>query len=80
MTQCPFSETTTDQLSGKTERNDLYAAWHEGYEAHKLDLMLRVEYIKMYLQEFLAEAKQISELKRELKKQRSALEQKNSVI
>ena len=80
MTQCLYAETCTDQVSGKTEINDLYAAWHEGYEAHKLDLMIRVEYIKMYMQEFLAESKQISELKREIRKQRAELEQKNSAI
>ena len=80
MTQCPYGETFTDQVYGKTETNDLYMAWHEGYEAHKLDLMIRVEYIKMSMQEFLAEAKQISELKRELKKQRSELEQKESAV
>jgi hypothetical protein len=73
MTQCPYPEISTDRLSGKTEINNLYTAWHDGYEAHKLDLMLRVEYIKMYTQEFLAEAKQISELKRELKRQRTEL-------
>ena len=80
MALCPHPEMIIDRLSGKPEINDLYTAWHEGYEAHKLDLMIRVEYIKTYMQEFLAEAKLISELKRELKKQRSELEQKNSAI
>jgi hypothetical protein len=80
MTQYPYQETLTDKVAGKTEINGLYIAWHQGYEAHKLDLMTKANYIKLYVHEFIAEAKQISELKRELKKQRSELEQKNSAV
>jgi len=35
MTQCPYPEMVTDQVSGRTEPSLLYLVWHEGYEAHK---------------------------------------------
>jgi len=68
MTQCPYQKNYTSRISGKTEVNELYQAWHDGYEAHKLDLMNQFDYIKASTHEFLDEARKISELKRELKK------------
>ena len=38
MVQCPYPETFPGQVSGKTESNILYLVWHEGYEAHKIEI------------------------------------------
>jgi hypothetical protein len=71
MSQCPYEETNTNRMSGKTETNPIYVAWHEGYEAHKLDLMANVKYIQRSMRELIAEARKIKELKKELEKQRT---------
>jgi hypothetical protein len=71
MSQCPYGETYTNWLTGETEVNPLYAAWHEGFEAHKLELLAKVKLLETSMRELLAEAKKIKELKRELEKQKS---------
>jgi hypothetical protein len=71
MGQCPYEEKYTDWLTGEPETNPLYTAWHEGFEAHKLDLMMKVKSLEVSMHELLSEAKKIKELKRELEKQKS---------
>jgi hypothetical protein len=73
MGQCPYGETYTNWLTGEEEPNPLYNAWHEGFEAHKLDLLTKVKSLEIAMHELLAEAKKIKELKKELEKQKSGL-------
>jgi hypothetical protein len=39
MTKCPYPETLLDESSGIIVTNEQYTLWHQGYEAHKLDIM-----------------------------------------
>jgi hypothetical protein len=66
MSQCPYGENYTNWLTGETEANPLYTAWHEGFEAHKLELLTKVKLLETSMRELLAEANKIKELKREL--------------
>ena len=77
MAQCPYPETFTDQASGKTESNSLYLAWHEGYEAHKLELFAKVKFLEMHINELATEIRKIKGLKRDLEKQRAKFYEKN---
>ncbi len=71
MAQCPYPETFTDRTSGNTELNNLYLAWHEGYEAQKLEMIAKVKFLEMRIKEVYAEIREIKELKRDLEKQRT---------
>ncbi len=71
MAQCPYPETLNDRASGKTESNCLYIAWHEGFEAHKLELITKVKFLETQINELAAEIIKIKGLKRDLEKQRS---------
>ena len=51
MGQCPYEEKYTDWLTGEPETNPLYTAWHEGFEAHKLDLMMKVKSLEVSMHE-----------------------------
>ena len=73
MSRCPYPETFTNPISGKTETNSLYTVWHEGYEAHKLELMDRVQWLEVCMRELCRQITQIKELKRELEKQKTEL-------
>jgi len=59
MPQCPYPEMITDWLSGETETNTLYAAWHEGYEAHKLELIVKVQYLEMHISDLAEEIRKL---------------------
>jgi len=39
MSNCPYPETLKDECSGAVVPDDKYKAWHEGYEAHKLEVL-----------------------------------------
>jgi hypothetical protein len=71
MGQCPHPKTFTNPISGKEELNSLYAAWHEGYEDHKLELLTKAKYLEIYLCELALEVRKIKELKRNWENQRS---------
>ena len=73
MPQCPYPETFNDRASGKIESNSLYLAWHEGFEAHKVEIITRVKLLEIYVRELATEIRSIKELKRELEKQRTKL-------
>jgi hypothetical protein len=66
MAQCPYSETYKDWLSGETEPNALYLAWHEGYEAHKLELLTTELYLETHISELASEIKKLKDMRREL--------------
>jgi hypothetical protein len=71
MTQCPYSETITDWVSGEKESNALYFAWHEGYEAHKLELITKVKFLEMHISDLAGEIRKMKELRKEIEKQRA---------
>jgi hypothetical protein len=66
MSQCPYPETFINPLSLQTESNSLYFVWHEGYEAHKLEIANLVINVAMLTVEFETEIREINEMKREL--------------
>ena len=37
--KCPYSQHIIDECAGIQVPNDRYYAWHEGYEAHKLEVL-----------------------------------------
>ena len=39
MTKCPYPEILIDDTSDTPVSNEQYKYWHEGYEAHKLEMM-----------------------------------------
>ena len=75
MVQCPYPETFPDQASGKTESNSLYLVWHEGYEAHKIEMANQSIRIANLVLELETEVVNIKELKRALVKQKSKLQE-----
>ena len=77
MSQCPYPETFINPVSGKTESNGLYLAWHEGYEAHKFEMANRSIRIAYLVLELETEVANIKELKRALGKQRAKLQGEN---
>ncbi len=75
MPQCPYPEDFKDQVSGKTETNRLYLAWHEGYEAHKFEMANQSIILANLLQEFDTEVRNVKEMERELQRQRVKFEE-----
>jgi hypothetical protein len=71
MSQCPYPETFINPLSLQTESNSLYFVWHEGYEAHKLEIANLVINVAMLTVEFETEIREINEMKRELEKEKN---------
>jgi hypothetical protein len=71
MSQCPYPETFINPLSLQTESNSLYFVWHEGYEAHKLEIANLIINVAMLTVEFETEIREINEMKRELEKEKN---------
>ena len=71
MSQCPYPETFINPLSLQTESNSLYFVWHEGYEAHKLEIANLVINVAMLTVELETEIREINEMKRELAKEKN---------
>lgn len=73
MARCPYPETNKDWLSGATELNPLYIAWHEGYEAHKVELITKETYLEMHISDLAGEIRKLKEIRRDLENQRAKL-------
>jgi len=71
MSQCPYPETFINPLSLQTESNSLYFVWHEGYEAHKLEIANLVINVAMLTVELETEIREINEMKRESEKEKN---------
>jgi len=71
MALCPHPENITDRVTGKTETNELYLAWHQGYEAHKLELVTKVRFLEMHISDLAWEIKRMKEIRRDLEKQQT---------
>ena len=80
MVQCPYPETFPDQASGKKESNNLYLAWHEGYEAHKFEMANQSIRIANLVLELETEVSDIKELKSALVKYMAKLRETNQPI
>ena len=77
MSRCPYPENFTDPLSGQTELNSLYLAWHEGFEAHKFEMANLLITIACLAQRLDDEVRNVMELKRELEKQKAKFQETN---
>ena len=66
MAICPHPEIITDGVSGKTELNELYLAWHQGYEAHKLEVITKVRFLELHISDLAGEIRKLKELRRDL--------------
>ena len=77
MTQCPYPETFPGQVSGKTESNILYLVWHEGYEAHKIEMANQSIRIANLVLELETEVSNTKELKNALVKYMAKLRETN---
>ena len=73
MALCPHPEIITDRVSGKTESNELYLAWHQGYEAHKLEIITKVSFLEMHISDLAGEIKKLKELRRDLEQQKARI-------
>ena len=71
MSQCPYPETFTNPISNKTESNSLYLVWHEGYEAHKFEIVNLSIKLACLVVELENEIKNIMEMKSRLEKQKN---------
>jgi hypothetical protein len=69
MSQCPYPETFTDQVSAKTASNSLYIVWHEGYEAHKFEIANLSIKLACLAVELETEIRNVMELKSKLEQQ-----------
>jgi hypothetical protein len=69
MSACPYPQVVNDPTSGKLGLNQQYILWHEGYEAHKLELLTKTKCIDNYMRELCSEVKKIKVMKRKLEKQ-----------
>ena len=74
MALCPHPEMIIDRLSGKTESNELYLAWHQGYEAHKLEVITKVRFLEMHISDLAGEIRKLRELRRDLEQQKAKTE------
>ena len=73
MALCPHPEIITDRVSGKTESNELYLAWHQGYEAHKLEVITKVRFLEIHISDLAGEIRKLKELRRDLEQQKAKI-------
>ena len=66
MPQCPYPEQIEDEVSGETEQNSLYRAWHEGFEAHKFEVANQMKKLTTLAQMLDNQIRKVNELQTEL--------------
>ena len=75
MSKCPYPELMVDEVSGKLLDNHIYAIWHQGYEAHKLEIFKDITTKNEQLNKMTADMQftiqQLELLKAELIKQKA---------
>ncbi len=67
MGKCPYEENIKDNCIGAEIPNKLYYAWHEGYEAHKLELANQSVMVALLVKELEVEITKVKKLEAELK-------------
>ena len=77
MPHCPYPEDFTDYVSGKTELNNLYLVWHEGYEAHKFEMANQMKKLTSLAQMLDNQMRKVNELQTELEKKKPKLQETN---
>jgi len=78
MPQCPYPEQMEDEVSGEIEQNILYRVWHEGFEAHKLEIVNKVKTLTSLGKILDNQVRQVSELQAELATLKEELQKKMS--
>jgi hypothetical protein len=71
VSRCPYPQTFIDPVSGVKVTNSRYLLWHEGYEAHKMEMVEQAKFMEMYMLQLSEDVAKIKELKRELEKQKN---------
>ena len=71
MSRCPYPQTFIDPVSGVKMTNSQYMVWHEGYEAHKMEIVQQAKFMEMYMLQLSEDVAKIKEIKRELEKQKN---------
>ena len=71
MSRCPYPQTIIDPVSGVKVTNSKYLLWHEGYEAHKMEIGEQVKFLETYVLQLSEAGAKVKELKRELEKQKN---------
>jgi putative heme iron utilization protein len=84
MAQCPYSEYVTDETDNKVYANPLHSAWHQGYEARKLetmkgdiakqkDLDRKMKQVDKFAAQFISRTEELNKLHAELMQQKVKL-------
>jgi len=77
VSRCPYPQTFIDPVSGVKVTNSQYMVWHEGYEAHKMEIGEQVKFLETYVLQLSEAVAKVKELKRELEKQKNQFKYKN---
>ncbi len=83
MAQCPYSEYVIDETE-KVYENPLHSAWHQGYEARKLetmkgditkqkDLDRKMKQVDKFAAQFISRTEELNKLHAELMQQKVKL-------
>ena len=84
MAQCPYSEYVIDETDNKVYENPLHSAWHQGYEARKLetmkgdiakqnDLDRKLKQVDKFAAQFISRTEELNKLHAELTRQKVKL-------
>ena len=71
MPECPYPVNARDEVSGKIIQNSLYRAWHEGFEAHKIELANHVKKLNSLARILDNQIVKVNELQAELEKRKT---------
>ena len=85
MAQCPYSEYVIDETYNKVYENPLNSAWHQGYEARKLetmkgdvakqkDLDRKMKQVDQFAAQFISRTDELNKLHAELLQQKVKLD------
>ena len=84
MAQCPYSEYVIDKTDNKVYENPLHSAWHQGYEARKLETMKgdiakqkdfdqKMKQVDKFAAQFISRTEELNKLHTELMQQKVKL-------
>ncbi len=70
-TRCPYPKTIEDEASGVVVSNDLYKAWHEGYEAHKFEMAELMKKLEALANEMDVSVREVNQIKKKLRERKN---------
>ena len=84
MAQCPYREYVIDETDNGVYENPLHSAWHQGYEARKLetmkgditkqkDLDRKMKQVDKFAAQFISRTEELNKLHAELMQQKVKL-------